>query len=385
MNIPKEIKLALDLLTNNHYEAYVVGGAVRDYLLNKKPSDYDITTNATPDEIMTIFKGYQIIDQGLKHGTVMVIINRKLVEITTFRVDEEYIDNRHPSKVRFTRCLREDLARRDFTINAFAYYHDVIDYFNGKEDLQNRIIRAVGNPDHRFMEDALRILRAIRFSCQLDFDIEDNTKEAIFKHKELLKNISVERIVLEFNKMLISHVERMIPFYSVFNVFIPEMQENIFQENIKHMKFVENKLVLRLALFLNNINDFEQILKRLKYPVSIQKEISVILKNKNLNIYNEKIAFKKLLKVIKYEDLVNIIMFKKALGEKVKYDMIEDAKNECHLIKDLDINGYDLVNLGVPNKLRNNILNNILDLIIENKIENKKAIIIDYIKSNLLN
>lgn len=384
-NIPKEIKIALDMLTQNHYEAYIVGGAVRDYLLKQNPSDYDITTSATPEEIMKIFQGYQMLDQGLKHGTVMVIINHKMVEITTFRIDEDYLDNRHPSKVTFTRSLREDLARRDFTINALAYHHEVIDYFHGQEDLQNKLIRAVGDPNQRFTEDALRILRAIRFSCQLNFDIEEKTKAAIFAHKALLANISVERIVLELNKMLMHYTKRMAPFYEIFKVFIPDLTEELLHKNLRYLEKSENNLVVRLALFLNDVKNIDMILKRLKYPLSTQKAVQIILNNKNTTLVNEKIAWKKLLKMMRYDDIINLIQFKKAQGEIVDDDLLTQAKDECYQIKDLAINGYDLMALGIPNKSRNVVFNHILDLIIEEKLENNKDKIIDYLKTNSLN
>jgi tRNA nucleotidyltransferase (CCA-adding enzyme) len=384
-NIPKEIKIALDMLTQNHYEAYIVGGAVRDYLLKQNPSDYDITTSATPEEIMEIFQGYQMLDQGLKHGTVMVIINHKMVEITTFRIDEDYLDNRHPSKVTFTRSLREDLARRDFTINALAYHHEVIDYFHGQEDLQNKLIRAVGDPNQRFTEDALRILRAIRFSCQLNFDIEEKTKAAIFAHKALLANISVERIVLELNKMLMHYTKRMAPFYEIFKVFIPDLTEELLHKNLRYLEKSENNLVVRLALFLNDVKNIDMILKRLKYPLSTQKAVQIILNNKNTTLVNEKIAWKKLLKMMRYDDIINLIQFKKAQGEIVDDDLLTQAKDECYQIKDLAINGYDLMALGIPNKSRNVVFNHILDLIIEEKLENNKDKIIDYLKTNSLN
>lgn len=373
------------MLTQNHYEAYIVGGAVRDYLLKQNPSDYDITTSATPEEIMEIFQGYQMLDQGLKHGTVMVIINHKMVEITTFRIDEDYLDNRHPSKVTFTRSLREDLARRDFTINALAYHHEVIDYFHGQEDLQNKLIRAVGDPNQRFTEDALRILRAIRFSCQLNFDIEEKTKAAIFAHKALLANISVERIVLELNKMLMHYTKRMAPFYEIFKVFIPDLTEELLHKNLRYLEKSENNLVVRLALFLNDVKNIDMILKRLKYPLSTQKAVQIILNNKNTTLVNEKIAWKKLLKMMRYDDIINLIQFKKAQGEIVDDDLLTQAKDECYQIKDLAINGYDLMALGIPNKSRNVVFNHILDLIIEEKLENNKDKIIDYLKTNSLN
>lgn len=384
MKLPKEVKLAINKLKENHYEAYIVGGAVRDYLLKITPSDYDITTNAKPEEIMAVFKDYHLLDQGLKHGTVMVIINRKAIEITTYRIDEEYLDNRHPSKVTFTRNLREDLARRDFTINAFAYDEAVIDYFEGLKDLKEKIIRSVGDPNLRFTEDALRILRAIRFSCQLDFTIEEDTKKALITHKDHLKNISVERITAEFNKMLMTHSERMMPFYEIIKIFIPEIREDKYVNNLEKVVLSEKNHILRLALFFKDINDVDLILNRLRYPILTIKAVKTILNNQSLKITNNKILFKKLLNKIKYEDLVNIIKFKLVQGEKLTYEQLDYAKDECYQLKDLQIDGNDLVSLKIPHKMRGKILNEVLNLVIEEKLKNDKKALINYVFDNFL-
>lgn len=185
-------------------KAYVVGGCVRDFIMCKAHTDIDITTSAEPNEVIDVFVDYKIIETGLKHGTVTVIIDAMPLEITTYRIDGNYSDNRRPNKVSFTKSIKEDLARRDFTINAIAYNPEVgfIDYFNGREDIDNKIIRAVGNPEERFNEDSLRILRGLRFSSQLGFKIEKRTADAMFSQGDLLKNISAERIASEFIKTL---------------------------------------------------------------------------------------------------------------------------------------------------------------------------------------
>lgn len=203
MRLPKEVKLIIRKLERHGYKAYVVGGCVRDFLLGKEPHDYDICTSATPKQIKDCFRKYKTLDVGIKHGTVTVILNEPY-EITTFRTDGEYTDGRHPDSVNFVTDLEKDLARRDFTINAMAYNPNegIIDPFGGQVDLKNKLIRTVGNADDRFTEDALRILRAIRFSAKLDFSIESETYAAMLKLKTLLNKISIERKTSEFLQIL---------------------------------------------------------------------------------------------------------------------------------------------------------------------------------------
>ena len=195
INIPNKVKYIIDTFYKNNYEAYMVGGCVRDCILGLSPKDYDITTSATPEITQSLFK--KTIPTGLDHGTVTVVIEHEGFEVTTYRTEGKYIDNRRPESVSFVSDIKEDLSRRDFTINAFAYNEQsgLVDYFDGLNDLNNKIIRAVGEPNARFQEDALRMLRAIRFSSQLDFSIEDKTLSAIKENCDLIKNISVERIM----------------------------------------------------------------------------------------------------------------------------------------------------------------------------------------------
>ena len=205
MKLPNNVQYILEKFNSNGFEAFIVGGCVRDSLLNKKPQDYDITTNAFPEKIAELFD--KTIPTGIKHGTVTVLIDKNPYEVTTYRVDGEYLNNRKPKDVKFVSNIEEDLSRRDFTINAMAYspYLGFKDCFNGKDDLKNKLIRCVGDPDKRFSEDALRMLRAIRFSCQLNFKIEKLTAESIRKNFKLIKNISMERIQSEFTKIILSN------------------------------------------------------------------------------------------------------------------------------------------------------------------------------------
>ncbi len=206
IEIPSYVRDVMDVLDTAGHRAYVVGGSLRDMLRGMVPHDYDMTTDATPDEMLSAFADFRVIPTGLAHGTVTVMSKGHPIEITTHRVDGSYLDARHPETVSFTRALREDLSRRDFTVNAMAWHPDtgVVDLFGGKEDLEARVIRAVGDPEKRFSEDALRILRAFRFCAQLDFAIDDQTLLGARRAKEGLSRISVERIFSEFSRMMVS-------------------------------------------------------------------------------------------------------------------------------------------------------------------------------------
>ncbi len=238
-NIPKNVNDIIDELMRHGYEAYAVGGCVRDMILGREPGDWDITTSATPYEVKRIFR--RTVDTGIAHGTVTVLMDKEHYEVTTYRLDGEYEDNRHPKQVEFTSSLAEDLKRRDFTINAMAYNEKVgvIDLFGGMEDLEKGLIRCVGSAKERFDEDALRILRAVRFSAQLGFAIEEETLEAIRDKAENLKNISAERIRVELTKLLVSdHPDRLRLLFElgITEVVLPEFDAMMKteQNNIHH-------------------------------------------------------------------------------------------------------------------------------------------------------
>ncbi|QLY80053.1 CCA tRNA nucleotidyltransferase [Clostridium intestinale] len=267
---PKDVQYVIDTLTKNNYEAFLVGGCVRDILLDTKPKDYDITTNALPEQVMSLFS--KTIPTGLKHGTVTVLINDTPYEVTTYRIDGDYKDNRRPEDVQFVSSLKDDLSRRDFTINALAYNNKdgLQDFFNGTEDLSSRLIKAVGDADKRFNEDALRMLRAIRFSCQLNFNIELKTLKAIEKNSSLILNISSERIRDELCKILISPNPakgfRLLNTTGILKYILPDLQKavgfdqktpyhdkDIFEHTLSVVENVPNDLTLRLAALFHDI------------------------------------------------------------------------------------------------------------------------------------
>lgn len=236
IEIPSGANEIIHSLQNNGYEAFLVGGCVRDSILGRPIHDYDITTSATPDEMMKVFKDKRIIETGLQHGTITIVIDGEPYEVTTYRIDGNYSDSRRPDSVTFTRSLKEDLKRRDFTINAMAYNDEVglVDPFNGMEDIKYHKIQCVGKPEDRFSEDALRILRAIRFASQLSFVLEPNTDYILHKMYQNLENISVERINSEFCKIASSSdfCVQMVLYSDVLSLFIPEIKDMFgFQQN----------------------------------------------------------------------------------------------------------------------------------------------------------
>ena len=253
MRIPRYINKIINRLQSNGYEAYIVGGAVRDYVLGKTPNDYDISTSALPKQIVALFKDYKIVTNGIKHGTVCVICENKFVEITTYRKDENYIDHRHPSSITFVDDLKIDLSRRDFTINALAYNTEVIDYFDGINDVKNGIIRAVGDANIRFEEDALRILRALRFSSIKGFTIEENTSRAMKEKKDLISFISKERIYNELSKIILGKNFN----YVIINHVMEHVEEQQAISELKRVLTTDGKLIMSFPVCIDNETTIE--------------------------------------------------------------------------------------------------------------------------------
>ena len=268
--IPSHALTVVERLERYGYEAYVVGGCVRDSLLGRSPKDWDVCTNALPEEVLRVFKRFHVIKTGLQHGTVTVMVDKQPVEVTTFRIDGAYTDNRHPDSVNFVSRVEEDLARRDFTINAMAYNptRGLVDAFDGQADLKAGVIRCVGEPDARFNEDGLRILRALRFAARYNFGIETETAFSIHRNRHLLENVSVERIFTELKGILIGEgvLGMMQAFPDVFAVIIPELAPTIgFEQHNPHhcydvwthtahaVQAAPADEVIRLALLLHDI------------------------------------------------------------------------------------------------------------------------------------
>ena len=396
IKIPKEVENVLNILHENGFEAYVVGGCVRDSIMGKIPSDWDVATSAKPDQILLCFNNRKTIETGLKHGTVTVVINKMQIEITTYRIDGEYSDNRRPDEVLFTDKIKLDLRRRDFTINALAYNKSgIIDLFGGLDDINNKFIKCVGAAGERFNEDGLRILRALRFASVLNFDIEENTSSSIFRNKALLNNISMERINIEFSKLIMGSNYRkiLIEYREVIEVFLPEIQvltEDEFKYRLNAMK-VLNSLTLRLAVFLYNTDATDKILMNLKYDNKTIKTVKILVENINGRIYPVPVNVKRWLNKINYVNLNYLIKIKKSLFDSEFYELEETEKimneiirtKQCYSLETLAINGQDLIDAGVPKgKNIGIILDILLNEVIEGKLVNEKDSLLNFIHVN---
>lgn len=406
INIPDNVDFVLSRLEDNGYEAFIVGGCVRDSLLGLAPADYDVTTNALPYEIKRIFSDVTTIDTGIKHGTVTILYNGTPVETTTYRIDGKYTDNRRPDSVTFSKSLKEDLSRRDFTVNALAYSGKtgIIDEFDGEKDLNRHIIRCVGNPEDRFSEDSLRILRALRFASKYDFEIDPLTSVAIHEKAELIKNVSMERITSEFVKLLCgkkpAHV--ILNYTDVFDKFIPETDKC---EEIKTLSYaVENSACdecVRLAVFFCNIekpfvnsnNEYkgqltEKIMKRMKFPNKTVSEVKTLVKYHDITPSNDKVFVKKLLSQIGEDTLIRLMEVIKAnqnssdeiisLTDSMKmtiHDII--SSGEAYKREMLEINGKDVIDAGFTGKEISEVLDKILNLVTEDKLKNERNILLN--------
>ena len=403
INLPPKVRYIINKIYQNNYEAYIVGGCVRDAILGFEPNDYDITTSASPNTIQEIFKDFKCIETGIEHGTVSVVIEDEIFEITTYRIEGEYKDHRRPDKVDFTDRLEEDLKRRDFTINAMAYNEKkgLIDLFGGKEDLNNKIIKTVGNPYDRFNEDGLRMIRAIRFSSKLNFTIEKETLKAIYDKSFIINNISLERITDEFTKIILSDKPENIKYLfetKLLKYLNISNEDDIgkltqFYNEIVILKKINKNLEKRLALLdyiveKNNIN-CKSFCNELIYSKKIIKNHNIILTLlKNIEIdHLNKVEIKKILSEVdrnlleEYLDISGIIYDKEKKVDEI-IDILSEIEenNECYIIKNLKVNGRDIMSLGYKNKEVGEVLNYLLEIVIEDYTLNKKDVLIKKIK-----
>ena len=435
---PYYITKAVNILNKNGFSAFAVGGCVRDSLLENIPHDWDLTTNASPCETEKCFKQYfPVIKTGTKHGTITVMIQGSAVEITTFRQDGGYTGHRRPEQVKFVGDLKTDLERRDFTVNAMAYSKTdgLIDPFDGKSDLENRIIRCVGEAETRFDEDALRILRALRFSSVLGFGIDEKTSEAIFAKKELLKFISAERILSELLKLLCGKnaADVLLKYRSVIAVIIPEIvpmfdfpQKNlhhcydVYTHTVYAVKNIPPDPILRMTMLLHDIGKPEcfcedengvghfhghvqksaetakLILKRLKTDKRSSAEIISQISEHDNRFPSEEKDVKRFIARHGYdfftrhllvrtadtlaqsdflrEKKLSELNLKKELGEKIK------AQNCCLSLKDLTVNGNDIALTGAQGKEIGKILKILLEGVIDGRLKNEKSELLAYAK-----
>ena len=438
MIIPKYVSEALEKLIANNSEGYLVGGCVRDFLADMTPHDFDITTNATPAKIKSIFSEYKTILTGQKHGTVGVVIDGNVVEITTYRTEKGYSDSRHPESVEFSASIEEDLKRRDFTINAMAMdlQGNIIDLFGGREDLKNGVIRAVGDPAERFEEDALRIMRALRFASRLGFVLDKATSEAVKVCCERLVNISAERVRDEFTGLICGkYADRVLREYrDVIAVFIPEIvhcfdfdqkspwhKYDVWEHTLHALVQSKNTLKLRLAVLFHDIakpdcfkedengrGHFKrhaelsavkarEILKRLKYPRRLTDDVTAVIFN-HRDVPKTKYDIKKLICHNGVENTLDLIELQRAdslskqdfcRSETAIHDknqsFVEEilANNECVCLKQLKINGNELIEMGITGSEIGDILGTLLDEVLQETLENDKNVLKMRIKALL--
>ncbi len=377
IKIPEKVKSIMSYLEDFGFEVFAVGGCVRDSLLGNTPNDWDLCTNATPDEMLNVLrKKYTVITTGIKHGTVTVVIDKEPYEITTYRTENGYLDGRHPDKVEFVSDIAEDLKRRDFTVNAMAYNQGcgLVDLYGGREDLDKRIIRCVGDPWERFKEDALRILRAIRFSAKLSFDIDKNTSKEIFNLKDNLSYVSKERIFDELKGILLSYAP-----YSVILKYKSVFEDILDNEIIvdKILDKLPTDINLRLSALLYNC-DYRRVLNSLKADNKTKKAVSDIIENMNINMPKDKVLAKRYLNkfgfnkdILLFSKMINGINHKEYNECLALMDEII-SKDECYSLSQLKISGEDLVEKGYKGKEIKEKLNELLCLVIDERVKNEK-------------
>lgn len=437
ISIPQNVQYILDTLQKHKYQAFIVGGCVRDCILGRVPEDWDIATDAVPGEVKKLFP--VTVDTGIKHGTVTIVINKSSYEVTTYRIDDEYLDFRKPRSVTFTSSIEEDLSRRDFTINAMAYnpLKGIIDPFGGRSDIEAEVIQSVGDPDKRFSEDALRMLRAVRFSAQLGFSINENTFRAISRNCRLIENISAERIRDELTKMLLSDNPlsfSLLMDTKLIKYTLPEFEPCFLtgQNNPYHaydvavhtlhsVANIEKDKVLRWTMLFHDIGkpgvkttddkgidhfyNHQQLsvklsrtaMQRLRFDKKSMDKILLLVKFHDMHIKIEPKSVRKamsrigedmfgnLLKVIEADKNAQNPKLLKERNEKFSklweiYKYIRET-GQCTSLKSLAVSGDDLIAFGVkPGKKIKELLDNLLEKVIEEPELNKREILLDLLR-----
>ena len=438
--LPIPVLRALSVLEACGYEGYTVGGCVRDSLLGRAPNDWDITTNATPDKMKACFKDFRVIETGIRHGTLTVIVDGMQLEITTYRNDGEYLDNRHPVQVTFSEHIEDDLSRRDFTVNAMAYHptKGLVDLFGGREDLQNRVVRAVGDAKTRFCEDGLRILRAIRFASVLDFDIAEDTAKAVHECRNLLSGIAAERIREEFCKLICGKgaVRILREYIDVVAIFLPELSRcvgfeqntkyhcyDVFEHTLQALALCENTdLVTRLGILLHDIGKplcytedekgghfkghapagveiTKEVLARLRFDNETIRRMALLVEWHDIPLSAEKKRVKRLMQKLSDADILRLLEVKRCdrLAHAKNYreippelvlipSVIDEirAEDACLSLRTLAVGGDDLMELGIPKgKQIGEMLHVLLEEVIEERLPNEKSALLQAAKERI--
>ncbi|MBR6562113.1 MAG: hypothetical protein IKK78_03795 [Oscillospiraceae bacterium] len=388
IQLPPPVKYAMNALNRAGYQAYIVGGCVRDMLLGQEPHDYDVTTSATPEEMLELFRRERLVTNGLKHGTVTLIKYGDAVEMTTFRIDGEYSDGRHPDAVEFTGNLYEDVARRDFTMNALCWNPEtgLIDYVEGEEDIRKKCVRCVGDPDRRFNEDALRILRALRFSSVLDFDIDLLTAQCALDNRELLGKVSAERILVEVRKLLTgARAEQILmDFRPVFEVVMPELSELTEDEYMlaaRRVSLTPPAPELRMAALLYGIapEKISRCAARLKFSRVSRKFMETVGQNALRPLPVNRYEMRRMLGELGEEMLSGLIELRNADVKAMCHLVIQQG--DCVSIKQLAVNGEDVFSAGVTRKKTGACLNALLDAVMAGRAANEKEALLELARS----
>lgn len=440
IKIPKTAQEAINRLERAGFEAYAVGGCVRDSLLNRTPNDWDITTSATPEQTELVFADFRTVKTGIQHGTLTVILDGTPLEITTYRQDGAYADNRHPVSVSFSSRLEDDLCRRDFTVNAMAYHpaRGLVDLFGGQTDLNKKIIACVGDPATRFREDGLRILRALRFASVLDFSINPTTADAIHACRTLLSNIAAERIREEFVKLVCGvGATRVLREYSdVISVFLPELGNcvgfaqnskyhvfDVFEHTVRALEYnTSANPITRLSILLHDIGkpltyteDAEgghfkghgpvgteltrKILRRLRFDNETAAAITQLVEYHDRPIPAEARSVKRLMQKMSDENILRLLEVQRCdrLSHAPAYstpspdlakipEILKSVResDECFSLKSLAVNGNDLLSLGYPKgKQLGDTLNALLEAVIDGILPNDKELLLNEAKRKL--
>ena len=435
MFLPQTIQQCLLALEQAGHAAYVVGGCVRDHCLGLTPQDYDMCTSATPEQTEEIFRDHRLVLAGKKHGTIGVVTEEGVVEITTFRMEGDYRDNRHPDWVAFVPEVEKDLARRDFTVNAMAYSptRGYADPFGGREDLKNKLLRAVGEPRQRFREDSLRILRGIRFAVRYSLDVEKNTLEAMGTEAHLMDNLARERVFEELSKLLpVLKAEDLIRFGPILASVIPELQPMLgFDQRSPHHAYdlythvahvvagVPAELTLRWAALLHDIGKVptftqdetgrghfyghapkgaemaEEVLRRLKAPTALRQQVALLIEKHMTRLQPDKKQLRRQIGRLGWETVEQILLLQEAdMGSKGTSEsddpaifaairqVMEEIRREdsCLSLKDLAVKGSDLMALGFAGKEIGQMLNRLLDQVLEENLPNDRKILLSWAK-----
>ncbi len=436
MQLPKNALFCIDRLETAGFATYAVGGCVRDWLCGLTPHDFDLCTAATPAQTAALFSEYPLVRSGEKHGTVGVVLDHELIEITTFRTEGGYADSRHPDWVKFVSNIEEDLSRRDFTVNAMAWSptRGLQDPFGGQKDLQARTLRAVGDPERRFTEDALRILRGLRFSVRYGLTPEKKTESAMQKTAPLMEKLAVERIYDELCKLLpLVNAQDLIRFAPILIQVLPELapcvgflqhnphhRHDVFTHTAHVVQAIPAQPVLRWAALLHDVGKpdsfsldadgighfyghagqsaeiADTLLLRLKAPTALRKQVVLLIGLHMLPLEPDKKLLRRRLSHLGPETVWQLLALQKAdfgskgPSESQHFQAVEallqeiQAENACLSLKDLAIDGHDLLALGLQGPKIGQILNTLLPLVLEEALPNDRAALISYTKENLL-